>query len=369
MQDKKPDAPVSEDSNLVIVTTPEYVKDSIKEAIAEHAASRNHPYATQAEPGFVTLSNAVDNDSEITVATSKAVKKAYDLANTANQNALNNNSDLYLEKKQNGADIPDKTLFVKNIGLSETVKLAKDAYSPNNKPSAHDIGSIQTNANLIVGSSNNSNIGDFKDIPTNSTYFNYHGAVDGINVYGTGIKICGPLGGYDFVLQSNYDEKNGGLYYRVRNGDRGCWLPFRKILDEGSVRLDEKGYLRQISSIIQINSDGTFITKGESKGATAERISEGIYLIKGVSGFSTDDIQSDTDNDIEIPLSKNKLPLIWINHEVLPDGSIKLMIYHREHLDAPTFARNVREGYSDGDLIDIPDGRFVSVRVKMPAIK
>ncbi|WP_228860693.1 tail fiber protein [Xenorhabdus sp. PB61.4] len=121
MQEKKLDVSVSEDSNLVTVTTPEYVKESIKEAIAEHAASRNHPYATQVEPGFVTLSNETDSDSEITAATSKAVKKAYDLANTANQNALNNNSDLYLEKKQNGADIPDKAAFVKNLDLSELV--------------------------------------------------------------------------------------------------------------------------------------------------------------------------------------------------------------------------------------------------------
>ncbi|WP_340614225.1 hypothetical protein [Xenorhabdus thailandensis] len=36
MQDKKSDVSVSEDSNLVTVTTPEYVKESIKEAIAEH---------------------------------------------------------------------------------------------------------------------------------------------------------------------------------------------------------------------------------------------------------------------------------------------------------------------------------------------
>ncbi|WP_338803116.1 phage tail protein [Xenorhabdus griffiniae] len=128
MQDKKLDVSVSEDSNLVTVTTPEYVKESIKEAIAEHAASRNHPYATQVEPGLVTLSNETDSDSEITAATSKAVKKAYDLANTANQNALNNNSDLYLEKKQNGADIPDKAEFVKNIGLAGTIKRAGDIY-------------------------------------------------------------------------------------------------------------------------------------------------------------------------------------------------------------------------------------------------
>ncbi|CDM89542.1 tail fiber protein [Xenorhabdus bovienii] len=96
-------------------------REYVKGAIAEHAQSRNHPYATQVEPGFVTLSNDVDSDSEKTVATSKAVKAAYDLANTANQNALNNNSNLYLEKKLNGADIPDKAEFVKNLGLSELV--------------------------------------------------------------------------------------------------------------------------------------------------------------------------------------------------------------------------------------------------------
>ncbi|MDE1476639.1 phage tail protein [Xenorhabdus bovienii] len=69
------------------------VRRAIKEAIEEHAASRNHPYATQVEPGFVTLSNETDSDSEITVATSKAVKKAYELANTANQNAINSHMD------------------------------------------------------------------------------------------------------------------------------------------------------------------------------------------------------------------------------------------------------------------------------------
>ncbi|CDH26640.1 phage tail protein [Xenorhabdus bovienii] len=81
----KPDVPVSEDGDFVVVSTPKYVKKTIE----EHALSRNHPYATQVEPGLVTLSNETGSDSEITVATSKAVKKAYELANTANQNANN----------------------------------------------------------------------------------------------------------------------------------------------------------------------------------------------------------------------------------------------------------------------------------------
>ncbi|MCP9269422.1 phage tail protein [Xenorhabdus sp. XENO-1] len=91
MQDKKPDVSVSEDNNLVIVTTPEYVKESIKEAIAEHAASRNHPDATLQEKGFVVLSNDV-SDSETMAATPKAVKASYDLANTANQTASSANN-------------------------------------------------------------------------------------------------------------------------------------------------------------------------------------------------------------------------------------------------------------------------------------
>ncbi|HEK2625261.1 TPA: hypothetical protein SMT38_001069 [Proteus mirabilis] len=40
--------------------------------------------------------------------------------------------------------------------------------------------------------------------------------------------------------------------------------------------------------------------------------------------------------------------------------------YRRTHLNAPKFARNEIDGYSDGDPIDIPDGRFISVRVQMP---
>ncbi|MDC9754680.1 phage tail protein, partial [Proteus mirabilis] len=40
--------------------------------------------------------------------------------------------------------------------------------------------------------------------------------------------------------------------------------------------------------------------------------------------------------------------------------------YHRTHPNAPKFARNDIDDYKDGDPIDIPDGRFISVRVQMP---
>ncbi|EPG6064457.1 MULTISPECIES: hypothetical protein [Proteus] len=49
----------------------------------------------------------------------------------------------------------------------------------------------------------------------------------------------------------------------------------------------------------------------------------------------------------------------------MEDGSILVRTYHRTHPNAPKFTRNDIDGYKDGDLIDIPDGRFISVRVQM----
>ncbi|TAC82071.1 phage tail protein, partial [Salmonella enterica subsp. enterica serovar Gaminara] len=48
-----------------------------------------------------------------------------------------------LEKNQNGADIPNKPLFLQNVGLEETINLAKNAVPAtrrvNNKPLSGDI--------------------------------------------------------------------------------------------------------------------------------------------------------------------------------------------------------------------------------------
>jgi hypothetical protein len=76
------------------------------DALKKHEQSRNHPDATTSEKGFVQLSSATDSDSEQLAATSKAVK------------AANDNADKRLAKEQNGKDIPEKDLFVRNIGAA-----------------------------------------------------------------------------------------------------------------------------------------------------------------------------------------------------------------------------------------------------------
>ncbi|MCT0129106.1 hypothetical protein KUA05_11290 [Proteus mirabilis] len=129
---------------------------------------------------------------------------------------------------------------------------------------------------------------------------------------------------------------------------------------------DPQGFIKKASPIININPDGTFTTNDESEGATVTRVAQGEYLIEGVLGFNSDAGWGGVDGGIEIPLDVNKQPLIWVDSEVMEDGSILVRTYHRTHPNAPKFARNDIDGYKDGDPIDIPDGRFISVRVQMP---
>ncbi|HFI8699341.1 TPA: phage tail protein [Escherichia coli] len=61
----------------VVLATRKYVDDKI----SEHEQSRRHPDASLTAKGFTQLSSATNSTSETLVATPKAVKAAYDLAN------------------------------------------------------------------------------------------------------------------------------------------------------------------------------------------------------------------------------------------------------------------------------------------------
>ncbi|UXY92356.1 hypothetical protein [Proteus phage RP7] len=148
--------------------------------------------------------------------------------------------------------------------------------------------------------------------------------------------------------------------------EAGKWFGTWEVWTTANARADTNGFIKKASPIIDINPDGTFTTNDESEGATVTRVAQGEYLIEGVLGFNSDAGWGGADGGIEIPLDVNKQPLIWVDYKVMEDGSILIKTYHRTHPSAPKFARNDIAGYSDGDPIDIPNGRFISVRVQMP---
>lgn len=135
-----------------VMATQDYVDDKI----AEHEQSRRHPDASLTAKGFTQLSSATNSTSETLAATPKAVKAAYDLANgkytaqdatTARKGLVQlssatnsdsetlaatpkavksayDNAEKRLQKDQNGADIPDKRLFLRNIGATNSTTMS-----------------------------------------------------------------------------------------------------------------------------------------------------------------------------------------------------------------------------------------------------
>ncbi|HAX3256886.1 TPA: phage tail protein [Escherichia albertii] len=83
-----------------LAATPKAVKTAYDLANGKYTAQD----ATTTRKGLVQLSSATNSDSETLAATPKAVKSAYD------------NAEKRLQKDQNGADIPGKDTFTKNIG-------------------------------------------------------------------------------------------------------------------------------------------------------------------------------------------------------------------------------------------------------------
>lgn len=145
--------------------------------------------ATLNKKGLTQLSNAVDSTSEAQSATPKAVKIAMD------------NASARLAKDRNGADIPNVALFLQNVGLEETINLAKNAVPAtrrvNSKPltgditlwasdvgaiSADAVGEITDNGTMAsantpgwwrVAVSNSDTVADFPTYPDGSKLYSY----------------------------------------------------------------------------------------------------------------------------------------------------------------------------------------------------
>lgn len=173
---------------------------------------------------------------------------------------------------------------------------------------------------------------------------------------------------YGFVLQDmRMTDPGYGNFVIMKQNGAGLWASGAVLLHSRNTTVDANGFIKSASPIVKIFPDGRAETNDESEGATIERLSVGHYLINGVLGLNNEATWGGIDGGFEIPLDRNKQPRIWLDYEVNPDGSVLVKTYHRTHPGAPAFARNEREGYAEGDPIDIPADQFVSVRVEMPA--
>ncbi|WP_237736925.1 prophage tail fiber N-terminal domain-containing protein [Serratia fonticola] len=153
-------------------------------------------------------------------------------------------------------------------------------------------------------------------------------------------------------------------WYRLQRA--GVWDSWQLLWDTTNTTVDANGFIKKASPIVKLFGDGQCELNDESQGVTTERVSEGVYRVSGTLGFNSDAGWGGVDGGIEIPIDRNKLPLVWVDYEVDEYGDLLLKTFHRVNSTAPKFAQNVKTGYKEGQPIDIPAGRWIDLRVEMP---
>ncbi|MFV4794613.1 phage tail protein [Citrobacter freundii] len=229
--------------------------------------------ASTAQKGIVQLSSATDSNDEGKAATPKAVKAAYDLANgkyTAQDasttlkgivqlssatdsddegkaatpkavKAANDNAERRLAKEQNGRDIPNKPLFVQNIGLQDTVDKADGAVQRSEVQTSQDdvtAGKLLVNGSAIAVRSiraiNGGQVDDANNLPVNAASFVYGDAKNSPSGNtGTILDVSGLGSGYSIQLFANYSTGEI-LAFRARNGDNRTWNKWNFVFHTGN---------------------------------------------------------------------------------------------------------------------------------------
>ncbi|WP_337265030.1 MULTISPECIES: phage tail fiber protein [unclassified Serratia (in: enterobacteria)] len=181
---------------------------------------------------------------------------------------------------------------------------------------------------------------------------------------------AGLQGGYDNSSRWEMSWVMGStsVYLQTRcRSTTGVWGQWVTIWHGGNTTVDANGFIKKASPIVKLFGDGTSELNDQSQGITTERISEGVYRVSGVMGFNSDPAWGGPNGGIGLPKDNNDLALVWVDYEVDETGDLLIKTFHRINSTAPKFAQNIVAGYKEGQPIDIPAGRWIDLRVEMPA--
>ena len=136
----------------------------------------------------------------------------------------------------------------------------------------------------------------------------------------------------------------------------------------GNTTTDSNGALKPASPIFRLATDADSVindrfteagaggANSEASGVTAERTDTGVYVVSGSLGFSTDGVWP---IPWVIPQDGNGNNLVFVETEQADDGTITIRTYSRK-FDVSTASVVADEP------MDIPDGRWIDLRLKMP---
>lgn len=164
---------------------------------------------------------------------------------------------------------------------------------------------------------------------------------------------------------SFFGSRSGEAFCQIKKG--GVFQGYRFFLDDHNTTVDSNGFIKQASPIFRLANDSAFAqgtrftdagagaANTEAQGVTAEHVGAGVYEVSGSLGLAADGWQ------IELPQEP---------------GTGQHMIMAQTSWDASTEVLTVRTfnrqfdvntaSIVPGDPVDIPDGRWLDLRLEMP---
>lgn len=140
-------------------------------------------------------------------------------------------------------------------------------------------------------------------------------------------------------------------YYFYNNGE--IVGPSGKFYSEKNTTVDTNGFIKKASPIVRLFGDGTLKSNNEAEGVTATRKSAGVYHVAGSLGLNPEGWT------VEIPQDMNGNFLCFVDISTEEDGVLTVSTFKRRFdvVSAMIVA---------GEPMDIPDGRWIDLRLDMP---
>lgn len=153
-----------------------------------------------------------------------------------------------------------------------------------------------------------------------------------------------------FGLAFNRDNLWTGVFDPA-NPSGATW---KKWWGESNTTVDTNGFIKRASPVVKLFGTGEIECNDEAEGVTASREMEGVYRVMGSCGLSLEGWT------VEIPQDINGNFLCFVDITTEDDGVLTVSVFRRR-FDVETAM------ITAGDPMDIPGGRWIDLRLQMPA--
>jgi len=157
-----------------------------------------------------------------------------------------------------------------------------------------------------------------------------------------------------------YSNAGFGMAFNQNNLWTGVYDPanpaaatWKKWWGETNTTVDTNGFIKRASPVVKLYGTGEVECNEEAEGVTASRETEGVYRVMGSSGLSLEGWT------VEIPQDINGNFLCFVDIKSADDGMLTISVFRRR-FDVDTAM------IIAGDPMDIPDGRWIDLRLDMP---